>query len=213
MKNSPLRFHRCFGDGMVLQRDVPVRVSGVAAPGAKIAGSFRGASASATAGDNGEWEISFPPGEAGGPFDLEVSDASGAGAALRDVLVGEVWLCSGQSNMEYPVFAGPQRAFWGLPDGQDVARDGDPLIRLFQTPRVFSPGAVCAEPPPGARWRSGADPTAVAEFSAVGWFFGRALRRALGPDVPVGLINSSWGGTLIEPWIARSSYEKAGFTI
>ena len=210
MSGNHLVFHRCFGDGMVFQRSRPVRVAGRSAPGASISGSFRGASARASADASGEWELVFPAGAEGGPFELGVSDGRGGAAVLRDIMVGEVWLCSGQSNMEYPVgTAGP---FWGLPDGAAVAAAGDAGIRLFHVPRVVSPEKPLAEPPVGSKWKSGADPSAVSEFSAVAWFFGLALRRELGPGVPVGLVHSSWGGTRIEPWISRSSYEKAGFS-
>lgn len=194
---------------MVLQRSRPVRVSGVAAPGASISGTFRGATASAIADGRGEWELTFPAGPEGGPFDLAVSDGCGGAATLRDVLVGELWFCSGQSNMEYPV--GRDGPFWGLPDGAAVAAAGDAGIRLFQVPHTVSPEAVQSEPPLGLKWRSGADSSAVAEGSAVAWFFGLALRRELGPNVPVGLVHASWGGTRIEPWISRKAFEQAGF--
>lgn len=194
---------------MVFQRGCAVRISGYATPDFVIEGTFRGHSAKTTVPDSGEWELEFPAGPEGGPFDLTLTTGF-ASIVLHDVMVGEVWICSGQSNMEYPV--GTVGPFWGLPDGEDVMRDGDPGIRIFQTPRITCPDGPCAEPPGILRWMRGDDPEAIRPFSAVAWFFGKALRRRLGADVPIGLVHSSWGGTVIEPWIPRFAYEKAGRT-
>ena len=209
MPYSSFSLHGCFGDHMVLQRGKPVVVSGSATPDVSVTATFRGVTESAVVPDSGEWRIVFPAGEAGGPFTLHVAADCGTAIDISDVMVGELWLCSGQSNMEYPVSTHGQ-AFWGLPDGDAVAADGDGMIRLFQTPRMVCPDGPCPEPPARCAWRRGDDPDAVAPFSAVGWFFGKALRRRLGPDVAVGLVNASWGGTKIEPWITRQAYEKAG---
>ena len=173
---SAFSVHGCFGDHMVLQRDKPVRISGTASPGTEVRGSFRGASVAVEAGQDGEWTLEFPAGSAGGPFEL-VIDARSA-VIFHDVMVGEVWFCSGQSNMEYPVWHPGQ--FWGLPDGEAVAADGDAGIRLFLTPHAVAPDGPCDEPPGRPVWRLGSDPAAVKPFSAVAWFFGRELRRRLG---------------------------------
>ena len=204
--SSAFSVHGCYGDHMVLQRDRPVKVSGTASPGMEVSGAFRGTKVSAKAGADGEWALEFPAGGAGGPFDLTVSAQSSV--VFRDVMVGEVWFCSGQSNMEYPVWS-PGR-FWGLPDGEAVAAAGDAGIRLFKTPRAVAPDAPHDEPPGRPCWRLGDDPEAVKPFSAVAWFFGRELRRRLGPDVPVGLVESAWGGTRIEPWISEKTLSAAG---
>ncbi|MBQ7667299.1 MAG: hypothetical protein IJS46_04815 [Kiritimatiellae bacterium] len=212
MTPSALSLHACFSDHMVLQRGKPVRVSGFAPPDATVVGLFRGDVRSVAVPESGEWELTFPAGPEGGPFTLEVRTNFGnAAIELKDVMVGELWLCSGQSNMEYPVL-NPNNEFFGLPEGADVARDGDGGIRVFQTPRALAPDDPCSEPPGRPSWKRGDDPAAVGEFSAVAWFFGRALRRRLGPGVPVGLVNSSWGGSKIEPWIPRAAFEKAGRT-
>lgn len=205
LASSAFSVHGCYGDHMVLQRDRPVRISGTASPGAEVSGEFRDAKASAKAGADGEWTLEFPAGGAGGPFDLTVSSKSSV--VFHDVMVGEVWFCSGQSNMDYPVWS-PGK-FWGLPDGEAVAADGDAGIRLFKTPRAVAPDAPCDEPPGRAGWCLGDDPAAVKPFSAVAWFFGRELRRRLGPDVPIGLVASAWGGTRIEPWISEATFVAA----
>ena len=204
--SSAFSIHNCYGDHMVLQRDRPVRISGTAAPGADISGKFRDANAFATADVDGNWTLEFPAGGAGGPFDMVVSAKSSV--TFRDVMVGEVWFCSGQSNMEYPVWSSAN--FWGLPDGEAVAADGDAGIRLFHTPRAVAPDSPCDEPPGRPIWRLGNDPAAVKPFSAVAWFFGRELRRRLGPDMPIGLVESAWGGTLIQPWISEATFAAAG---
>lgn len=209
MKNCKFSIDKCFGDHMVLQRGMPVRITGYAKAGDTVTGDFRGNKASAAVDDSGKWELTFPPQPAGGPFNLVVADGEGAVQTLEDVLVGEVWICSGQSNMEYPVET--QGPFWGLPDGDAVAADGDSGIRLFQMPRTIAPEAPRKQPC-GGKWKIADNPKSIKEFSAVAWFFGKALRRRLGDTVPVGLIHSSWGGTDIRAWIPRSAYEKAGCT-
>ena len=203
--SSAFSVHGCFGDHMVLQRDRPVRIFGTASPGMTVAGSFRGANASTNADADGEWTLEFPAGGAGGPFELTVWARSSV--KFHDVMVGEVWFCSGQSNMQYPVWS--PSPFWGLPDGETVASDGDAGIRLFLTPLEIAPDGPCAEPPGRPAWRLGDDPAAVKPFSAVAWFFGRELRRRLGPDVPIGLVESAWGGTRIQPWISEATLAAA----
>ena len=197
-----------FSDHMVLQQGRPVTVSGTASPGTAVRGIFRGVSASAEAGADGRWELELPAGNAGGPFELVVDARSTV--RFNDVMVGEVWFCSGQSNMEYPVWA-PGK-FWGLPDGEAVAADGDPGIRFLRVPRAVAPDGPCDEPPGRPAWHRGDEPAAVKDFSAVAWFFGRELRRRLGPDVPIGLVGAYWGGTRIQPWISERTLAENGET-
>ncbi|MBR1608894.1 MAG: hypothetical protein IJ678_04680, partial [Kiritimatiellae bacterium] len=208
---SAFSLHGCFGDHMVLQRGAPIRISGFGEPDTAVTGVFRGRSANCTVGESGEWELSFPACEACGPCELAVRSYAGAQIVLHDVMVGELWFCSGQSNMEFPVLS-RETPFWGLPDGEKCAAEsGDAGIRLFQSPRGLCPDSPCAEPPGRPCWKLGDSPEAVGEFSAVAWFFGKALRRMFGGGVAVGLVHSSWGGTMIEPWISRAGLEKGGF--
>ena len=203
---SAFSVHNIFGDHMVLQRGKPIRIAGTAFPGVKVRGSFAGDAATGKAGPDGEWVIEFPAREAGGPYELTVSITEGASITFRDILVGEVWFASGQSNMEFHVVCPP---FYGLRDGEAVAAAAnDDSLRLCNVPRCIAPDAPCSENPVGTRWLPATTRGAVAPFSAVAYYFGVKLREKLG--VPVGLINGSWGGTRIEPWIPRAGYIDAG---
>jgi sialate O-acetylesterase len=177
-----------FGDRMVLQRETQAAVWGWAAPGEKVsvAGSW-GASAEATATAEGTWRVTLPTPAAGGPFTVTVKGAQDS-LELKDVLSGEVWLCSGQSNMAMAV-AGSKDA------PAETAAATFPQIRLLTVTRLTAnePQKDC----PVQAWTE-CSPTSVGAFSAAGYFFGRKLHQEL--KVPIGLINSSWGGTRIEAW-------------
>ena len=204
---SAFSVHNIFGDHMVVQRRKPVRVAGTAFPGANIHGCFAGDNAKAKAGQDGEWILEFPPREAGGPYELTVGTTEGASVTFRDILVGEVWFASGQSNMEFHVVCPP---FYGLRDGEAVASAAnDDALRLCNIARAIAPDEPCTENPAGTKWLPATTYEAVAPFSAVGYYFGVKLREKLG--VPVGVVNGSWGGTRIEPWIPRSSYVAEGY--
>lgn len=177
-----------FSDGAVMQRERSLPVWGWASPGAKIQVDFDGRRATATAAADGAWRVELPAHAAGGPYTLKVSGDGGT-VTVQDVLVGDVWLASGQSNMEWPL---------SQSDGAqvEIARADDPLIRHFKIPTSWSekPETRLA----GGQWRA-ASPQTVGEFSAVGYYFARELRAATG--VPIGIINSSWGGSSIEAWM------------
>lgn len=177
-----------FSDGAVVQRDHPLPVWGWAAPGAKIRVDFDGRSATATAAADGSWRVELPAHAAGGPYALRVR-GDGETVTVQDVLVGDVWLASGQSNMEWPLLQTD-----GAP--AEMARANDPQIRHFKVPISWSekPEARLA----GGQWQA-ASPQTVGEFSAVGYYFARELRAATG--VPIGIIDSSWGGSSIEAWM------------
>lgn len=180
-----------FGDGMVLQRDRPIAVWGRAEPGEKVTVTLAGRSATArAAAADGRWRVELPAVAAGGPHELVVEGKDRV--AVKDVLVGDVWLCSGQSNME---FAARAAASWA-----EAAKEADlPRLRLFHGTR-----AVAAEPADDVKgtWTASTAASA-AGFSAVGWFFGRELLREL--DVPIGLIEVAWGGTPAEAWTPREA--------
>lgn len=181
-----------FADGAVLQRDQPMPVWGWATPGAKIRVEFDGHRARATADAKGTWKAVLPAHKAGGPYVLSV-DGDGGAVQVRDVLVGDVWLASGQSNMEWPLAMARDGA-------QEVANAHDPRLRHFKVPKSWneSPQPRLA----GGDWKA-ATPENAGAFSAVAYFFARELRQSTG--VPIGIIDSSWGGSAIEAWMDVAS--------
>jgi len=182
---ASVRLPRVFGAKMVLQQQAPIQVWGWADAGEKVTVKISENEKSTTADANGEWRVTLPAMPAGGPYEMTVTASNKV--SLSDVLVGEVWLCSGQSNMEWNVESSA--------DGpQEVAAANYPQIRLFQ---ISHSQAGQPMPDVEAEWKP-CRPDTVKGFSGVGYFFGRELHKQL--NVPVGLINASWGGTRIEPW-------------
>lgn len=185
-----------FSDGAVLQRERPLPVWGWATPGAKIEVDFAGHTATATASRDGEWRVELPAHAAGGPFVMSVREREGDAVTVRDVLVGDVWLASGQSNMEWPV-AQAQDA------EKEIAAANDQGIRHFKIPRSWS-----GRPEPrlvGGEWHA-ASPRTAGMLSAVGYYFAREL-RARDAGVPIGIIDSTWGGSSIEAWMGAKSQD------
>jgi sialate O-acetylesterase len=172
-------------DHMVLQQEAKAQIWGWADPGEKITVKFGGETASTEVAPNGKWKIQLPPVKPGTSGDLRITGKNEI--VVKDVLVGEVWVCSGQSNMEWPVSqsANPQ---------QEIAEAKHPQIRMFTVRR--SPSSEAKEDCQG-EWKVCSPETAGA-FSAVGYYFGRELRQKL--DRPVGLIHTSWGGTPAQFW-------------
>lgn len=189
---SQPRFARLFSDHVVLQRQKPVPVWGWAKPGEKVKVMLAGQSVEARADASGKWKVSFKPMEAGGPHILQVTAKSG-NVSVTDVLIGEVWLCSGQSNMEWPVSAAKNF-------DRERANADFPQIRHFKVARevTLTPEADLKS----GEWKV-ASPETVGAFTAVGFFFARELYQKL--NVPIGLLNSSWGGSQIEGWISKEA--------
>ena len=181
------------GNSMVLQRDLPVPVWGWAEPGEKVTVSLAGQSKDAVADAKGRWRVTLDPLKTNAEGQ-SMKIAGNNTIELGDVLVGEVWICSGQSNMEF--------GLGGAVNGkEEVAAANHPQIRLFQVQGHLT-AALPQEECPG-KWAV-CQPNTVGGFSAVGYFFGRRLQQELG--VPIGLVNSSWGGTRIEPWTTLSGF-------
>lgn len=177
-----------FSDNMVLQRDKAVPVWGKAEPGEKVTVEFAGQSLSATADDKGQWSVTLKELKTNATGQvLKVTGKSGEALSYKNVLVGEVWLCSGQSNMQWTL----KRS---MNSKAEIAAAKYPLIRLLSVKRTAS---VKALKDITGTWQP-CTPKTAATFSAVGYFFGRRLRKEL--NVPIGLINSSWGGTRAEAW-------------
>ena len=178
-----------FTNGMVLQQGIPVPVWGTASPGVSVTVRLAGRETSTAADSDGRWIVRFEPLPANAaPAVLEVASSDGGNLLLSDVLVGEVWVCSGQSNMEWPLMGSRN-------GGEEIARAYFPLIRLFTVPQ--RPSGVPESSVTGAAWRT-CSPETAGNFSAVAYYFGRELHRRL--NAPIGLINTSWGGTVAEAW-------------
>lgn len=190
---------------MVLQRDQPVAIWGTALPSEPVSVSFAGQVKNAFTGEDGRWSVRLDPMSASfEPRVMRIS-ASGKDTILENILVGDVWLCGGQSNMEYPMrislkkYANPAR-------GENLAEKewlsgGNSNIRLMLVEKKRSLPDCTTK-----GWQECTDST-LSVFSAVGYYFGKNLQEAL--KVPIGLISSNWGGTRIEPWTPGSAYEKS----
>jgi sialate O-acetylesterase len=187
-----------FTDHAVLQRGQPIRVWGAAKPGAVVSLALGEAQASATADAQGRWSATLPAREPGAALTL-TAQADGDSQTISDLLVGDVWLCSGQSNMEYPL----RRSLGGE---VEAAKSADPNIRLLQTGRVSLPTPTTALPKE-AVWRV-AGPESANNFSAACFFMGRDIKKTTG--VPVGLIDATWGGSVIQDWISREGLHALG---
>ena len=210
--NADIRLPAVISDGMVLQQQTDCPIWGWADPGEVVVlgASWFHDEARATANEQGDWKTTLHTPAAGGPYTITIaseskhdggsSDGTNANSdpiTLSDVLIGEVWFCAGQSNMEWPLR-------WTDGAAEQIAAANYPQIRLFDVEHqiAVTPQADCR----GA-WR-GCAPDSVSGFSAVGYFFGRELHKELG--VPIGLIGSNWGGTLAEAWTSAPALRQHG---
>ena len=181
-------------DGMVLQRGPDVKVSGRGAPECEVTVTFMGRECKARAGTDGAWTVDLGACGAGGPYEMAVR-CGAEETVIKDVLVGDVWLCAGQSNMELPM----SRVRHMFPEELELA--GNPDIRHFKVPQIYDfqgPRDTLS----GGRWEH-MSPQTIGEFPAVGWFFAKRLYERYG--VPVGLIAAAVGGTPICAWMERST--------
>ncbi len=198
--------HKVFGDHMVLQRNRKIRISGTCAEKQEIQVSLAGNTAKAIGDNSGEWLATLPPMPAGGPYELTISGAGERILTIRDILIGEVWLCSGQSNMAMPLWG--ETPFWRTEGGKEEAASANfPQIRLYNANLCSSlaPEAPLAESK-GPGWTLCTPESALA-FSAAGYYFAKQLHREMA--IPMGIINSSWGGSPIQSWISKEGYQKA----
>ena len=189
---DPLAVGHLLSDGMVLQRDVAIPIRGRTGANAEVRVRLDDQEHATRAGADGAWEVRLSPRPAGGPYELVIASGDER-LVVRDVLVGDVWIASGQSNME-----------WTVADSRDaeaeIAAARDPAIRQFRVPRSWSldPESELA----GGRWEI-SDAARVGGHSAVAYFFARSLREHV--DVPIGIIDNSWGGARIEPFMSAGS--------
>lgn len=181
-----------FTDNMILQRDVQVPVWGWAAANEKIVVTFDNKTYNGKADKQGKWRILLPAMPAGGPYDIKIAGKK-KDITLQNILFGDVWLASGQSNMEWPVAAVNNAA-------QEIASASDAKIRHFYVPHEGSPMPEAKIN--GGPWQM-ASPQTVGNFSAVGYYFAKELRKH--HNVPIGLLHSSWGGSRLEPWMSPQS--------
>lgn len=182
---AEVKLHGLFTDHMVLQREAAVPIWGWAEDGEQVTVEFRGQTVSTRAND-GKWMVKLGKLKAGGPDELKVTGRNSI--TLKNVLVGEVWIASGQSNMEWPLRASFEPAF-------DILNANNPRLRLYTVPKLKANEPVKNV---ASAWQEDA-PAAVSNFSAVAYYFGSFLQKELG--VPVGLIHTSWGGSPAEVWM------------
>ena len=181
-----------FTDNMVLQRDQKDAVWGWTKPGEKVSVTIAGQTTETSAGADGKWTVILPAQPAGGPHTLVIKGPETV--TLNNILFGDVWICSGQSNMEWTV------ANSGNPQAEIAAGD-HPQIRHIALPHVTA-GEPQASFTSQGGWQV-ASPQTVGGFTAVGYYFGRKLNEEL--KVPIGLIHTSWGGTIAEAWVSKEA--------
>jgi len=183
---------RILSSHMVVQRDVPVHVWGMASPGETVTVTFRGESRTTAANELGRWETYLKPGAAGGPFTMTVQSGAAAATAqtitLDDVLVGDVWIASGQSNMEFEMRKAATAA-------EDLSKANIAEMRLLMVKKKAAEYAQADVETDG--WEA-STPETARDFSAVAWYFAREIGQR--EHVPVGVIDSTWGGTVAEAW-------------
>lgn len=194
MARAEVKPHALCSEGMVLQQQTPAKIWGTADKGEKVTVTFRGKESTATADNDGRWIVTIATGEAGGPYPMTIAGSNTL--AYKDVLVGEVWVCSGQSNMEQSINGSDKtdkEAATGVPH--------NPQLRMFTVKKNPQP---TPQDQTSGTWTD-ADPKTVGGFSAVAYFFGRNLQETR--KLPVGLIHTSWGGTRIEAWMSASALD------
>ena len=183
-----------FGDNMVLQRERKLSVWGTADAGEAVTVAICGHSATATADEKGNWKIALNPLTAGGPFEMTIVGKDNKPKLLKNVLIGDVWVCSGQSNMEFQLAK-------SLKANEEAPTANYPMIRHFKVgnnvqdlpqENVEGSWTVC-------------NPQTVSSFTAVGYYFGRDLHKAL--NVPIGLLNASWSGSYAESWTSSKTLD------
>jgi sialate O-acetylesterase len=189
---------KIFGDNMVLQRNKSIPVWGWGSPNEKITIRFDHQTKNVTTDLNGNWKVNLDKEIAGGPYQLVIKGLNTI--TFKNVMVGEVWICSGQSNMEMPIEG------WGKINNyqEEIAAAKYPQIRHIKIPNTVS-GTPQKDIPQG-EWKV-CSPETAGDFTAAGYFFARELYNQL--KVPVGLINTSWGGTHVETWTSREAFESS----
>ena len=190
---------KIFSNHMVIQRDLASPVWGWDTPGTEVTVSFAGQQQKATTNEHGRWQVKLSPLPANATAQaMTITGAAGDTITYNNILIGDVWICSGQSNMEWSVKQShnPQ---------QEIAQANHPLIRVFDVQ-----GHIIANSPQdklsiATSWQP-CNPKSVTNFSAVGYYYGRELHKQSG--VPIGLLGTNWGGTRVEPWTPPVGFRK-----
>ncbi|MBF9140756.1 beta galactosidase jelly roll domain-containing protein [Hymenobacter sp. BT439] len=193
---AQVRLPRLVSDGMVLQREADVRIWGWAKAGEAVAVSFLGKTYKATTGADGKWAVQLPHLKAGGPYEMDIKASNQV--AVKDIMVGDVWLCSGQSNMETPM----SRLRDKYPDV--VAQAANPKIRQYEVPLTYNFQRP-QQDLTGGKWIA-ADPQTVLKFSAVAYFFAMEINAKY--QVPVGIIKDAVGGSPAEAWLSADGLKQ-----
>ena len=194
ISEADVRLPRIFSSHMVLQQEQAIPVWGWASPRERVTVTLGNTTQRTTADKSGKWKVTLPAMKYGGPYTMTVKGRNTL--TFTDILVGEVWICSGQSNMEWPLVS-------TLNAEEEIATANFPELRLFTVPRKIS--SLPLDDLDAGEWNV-CSPQSVERFSAIGYLFGRQLHQDL--KVPVGLINSSWGGTVAETWISGETISK-----
>lgn len=195
LSRAEVRLPSVFSDHAVLQRGEPVHIWGWAAPQENVTVRFHDQTRQAVADANGAWQVWLMPEAAGGPYTVSIEGSETAKPVqLRDVLVGDVWLASGQSNMEFPLKGFNDAPLKNGPE--EIAAANHPHIRLLLVAHAISDSPLSDIQ---GKWTE-CTPQTASGFSAVAYFFGREIHER--ENVPVGLIDSTWGGTTAQPWVS-----------
>ena len=186
---------KIFADNMVLQRDKPITIWGKASPGEVVKVQLHQQYQTTKADNKGQWKLKLKAEEAGGPYEMIVTASNTI--SFNNVLVGEVWICSGQSNMEWTVAQSMNAT-------AEMAAANYPFIRQFKVERDLN--SLPQTDIKNGAW-SVCAPATVADFSGVGYYFAKRMYEEL--KVPIAIINSTWGGTNIETWTSREAFENS----
>lgn len=198
--DETFKLPKLISDGMVLQRNQAIKIWGFIQEGKSVSITFQGCTYSAIGDAKGKWEINIPPQEAGGPYEMifEADHKGDSKIVLKDILVGDLWLCGGQSNMELPVNRVMERY------KEEVLSYENPMIRMFHVPMKYEFNTPIEDFEEGT-WQT-LDQRNVQDFNAVGYFFAKALFEKY--SVPIGLIHCAIGGTLVQTWMSEEALEE-----
>ena len=189
---APVTLPTMISDNMVFQRDVPLSLWGQTLPNAKVKVGFQNKSYSARADADGNWSLVLDSYAAGGPYELTINET-----VLKNILIGDVWVCSGQSNMEWPLTEASNSA-------QVLAEGGNPNVRLFMVENVRATEAQL-DVVSSDKWQV-STPESMEPFSAIGYLFADEIQKT--QHVPIGIIGSEWGGSPIEVWMRKGLFDR-----